>query len=230
MATTTIAPNAYLQSGSSPPTAAQRLMAQTDIGTAWESHKKNGLAFGRACYEWRTKFSAQGTHGDFSFSGILKGLDIPRHIADYWADKYKAGIGEGIPCEHCTETFPSKTQLRKHVHVKHLPTIKVAPPMNTPTMEPAAPALPSDSVPDVEELTTLLAPLESEPEPASEPIEAPAMKILPPEPKESDTTRLRQLFKDTGIEVKQSVHGNKFVLDGLSFAQCREIATMLVSE
>jgi hypothetical protein len=57
--------------------------------------------------------------------------------------------------------------------------------------------------------------------------QASAIEVLPPESKASDTTRLRTLFKGTGLEVKQSVHGNKFLLDGLSFAQCREIATML---
>ncbi len=91
----------------------------------------------------------------------------------------------------------------------------------------APPAVETNPVPDAEELAALLAPLECKPEPASEPIEAPATEILPPQ---SDTVRLRQFFKGTGIEVKQSIHGNKFLLDGLSFAQCREIATMLVSE
>ncbi len=91
----------------------------------------------------------------------------------------------------------------------------------------AVPNVETNPVPDAEELAALLTPLECEPQPASEPIEASATEIMPPQ---SDTVRLRQFFKGTSIEVKQSIHGNKFLLDGLSFAQCREIATMLVSE
>jgi hypothetical protein len=84
------------------------------------------------------------------------------------------------------------------------------------------------------ELTELLAPMEPAElavlEAEASAAQASAIEVLPPESKASDTTRLRTLFKGTGLEVKQSVHGNKFLLDGLSFAQCREIATMLGGE
>jgi hypothetical protein len=88
--------------------------------------------------------------------------------------------------------------------------------------EAAAPAVEDDA-----ELDALFAPPTAE-ELAQEfpvSVEAPAMEI--PEPKESDLARLRQLFNGTGVEVKKSNHGSKYVLDGLSFAQCREIATVL---
>jgi uncharacterized C2H2 Zn-finger protein len=94
--------------------------AAVELRTAWVNHKKSGLEFGRVCSEWRTKFKSQGTHTDASFSGILKSLDIPRHIADYWADQYEFKTGKhSIPCPECTETFPSKKQLKKHQRKAH---------------------------------------------------------------------------------------------------------------
>lgn len=108
-----------MAASTAPMAESQRLMAQADISTAWESHKQNGLAFGRQCYEWGEKFKAQGAQSGSTFQNVLNSLDIPRHIADFWAMKYKASIGEGIPCEHCTETFPSHTQLKRHQNKQH---------------------------------------------------------------------------------------------------------------
>jgi hypothetical protein len=106
--------------GKDAPSSPSQALAAVELGTAWANHKKNGLEFGRVCSEWRTKFKAQGTHTDASFSGILKSLDIPRHIADYWADKYEFETGKhSIPCPECTETFPSKNQLKKHQRKAH---------------------------------------------------------------------------------------------------------------
>jgi uncharacterized C2H2 Zn-finger protein len=106
--------------GKDTPSLTSQALAAVELGTAWANHKKNGLEFGRVCSEWRTKFKAQGTHTDASFSGILKSLDIPRHIADYWADQYEFRTGKhSIPCPECTETFPSKNQLKKHQRKAH---------------------------------------------------------------------------------------------------------------
>ena len=107
--------------GKDAPSSPSQELAAVELRTAWANLKKNGLEFGRVCSEWRTKFKAQGTHTDASFSGILKSLDIPRHLADYWADKYEFETGKhSIPCPECTETFPSKNQLRKHRHKAHM--------------------------------------------------------------------------------------------------------------
>ncbi len=76
------------------PSSQSQALAAAELRTAWADHKRNGLEFGRVCSEWRTKFKAQGTHTDASFSGILKSLDIPRHIADYWADQYEFKTGK----------------------------------------------------------------------------------------------------------------------------------------
>jgi uncharacterized C2H2 Zn-finger protein len=109
--------------GKGAPSSPSQALAAVELGTAWANHKKNGLEFGRVCSEWRTKFKAQGTHTGASFSGILKSLDIPRHIADYWADKFEFETGKhSIPCPECTETFPSKKQLKKHQRKAHLKT------------------------------------------------------------------------------------------------------------
>jgi hypothetical protein len=125
-ATSSIAPDAYLQSGSSPPTTqspADLVTAQTDIGTAWQSYKKNTLEFGRVCYGWAQHFEkskgGRGTKGEGQLSEILRVLSIPQYVVDYAISVYKASIGDGIPCDHCTETFPSKTQLKRHQHKKH---------------------------------------------------------------------------------------------------------------
>ena len=102
------------------PSSPSQALAAVELRTAWANHKKNGLEFGRVCSEWRTEFKAQGTHTDASFSGILKSLDIPRHIADYWADQYEFKTGKhSIPCTDCTQTFPSKNQLKKHQRKTH---------------------------------------------------------------------------------------------------------------
>jgi len=106
--------------GKDAPSSPSQALAAVELGTAWANHKKNGLEFGRVCSEWRTKYKAQGTHTDASFSGILKSLDIPRHIADYWADQYEFKTGKhSILCPECTETFPSKNQLKKHQRKTH---------------------------------------------------------------------------------------------------------------
>lgn len=107
----------------------QHLMAQTDIaaakvaiGAAWQTHKRSTLDFGLVCYGWALRLDKSkggyGTNGA-GLSEILNVLGIPRHVVDYAISVYKASIGQGIPCEHCTETFPSKTQLKKHQHNKH---------------------------------------------------------------------------------------------------------------
>jgi alkylated DNA repair dioxygenase AlkB len=93
--------------------------------------------------------------------------------------------------------------------------------------EIAAPAIEDDP-----ELAALLAPLTAEERAALESetasVEAPAMETLPPEP-EPDLARLRRLFKDTGVEVKKSNHGSKYMLDKLTASQLERIATVLVN-
>ena len=206
----------------------QRLMAQTDIGTAWESHKHNGLAFGRQCHEWGEKFKAQGSRHGSTFQEILKGLDIPRHIADYWADKHKASIGQGIPCEHCTETFPSKTQLKKHQHNKHPELFQGTP------RAPFVPALPTRTDGSVDVHTTAIAvngvrpyekfnPFVSETNPVrlssdtQEPGTTAARKSSPqPDP---EFVRLRNLAKDAGYHLTNSTRADKCDILALSFAE-----------
>ena len=116
MATTITAPSTTTE-------GTQRLMAQTDIGAAWESHKKDGLEFGRVCYGWSQRLEKSkggyGSKGEGQLGEILRVLDIPDYIVKYWISRYKASIGEGIPCSLCTDTFPSKTQLKKHQRKDH---------------------------------------------------------------------------------------------------------------
>jgi hypothetical protein len=144
--------NPNQQSGSSPPqaataaaTAVDLVTAKAEIGAAWQSHKKSTRDFGRVCHEWAQRFEkSKGGYGSngTGLSEILNVLNIPRHIVDYAISVHKASIGEGIPCPSCRETFPSKTQLRKHQHKKHaVPNAQVAP---TPQMPTAASAVEDD--------------------------------------------------------------------------------------
>ena len=101
--------------------------ATAEIRSAWGNCKKNGMEFGKVCSKWRESFKSRGGFGSKGegLSGILTVLDIPRHIADYWVEKYELSIGaKELPhaCEHCEEKFPSKSQLKRHVHKKHSET------------------------------------------------------------------------------------------------------------
>jgi hypothetical protein len=177
----------------------QRLVQVRDL---WTRSQKDQLEIGRLLYEERKeRFSVGGRGIHEGFAAWCQEAGIPHASAYRRIAEYEVSIGE-------REEKPIKKPVSSETSL-------------APTVDETNPA------PDAEELAALLAQPESKPEPASEPIEAPATEILPPQ---SDTVRLRQLFKGTGIEVKQSIHGNKFLLDGLSFAQCREIATMLVGE
>lgn len=98
--------------------------ARQELTTAWENHRRNGLDFGRVCYEVRQSSEVPlskggwGTEGE-GLSGILTALDIPRHIFDYWCKKYECSVGKGIPCHKCAETFPSRRQLARHLLRAH---------------------------------------------------------------------------------------------------------------
>ena|ERR1035441_8328252 len=91
--------------------------ATQDIGDAWSVYKKNGEFFGQVCLKWKQEFASKGGYGSEGkgLSGILTVLNIPRHTADYWIAKVELPH----PCEKCGEGFPSKTQLKKHLHRAH---------------------------------------------------------------------------------------------------------------
>jgi hypothetical protein len=98
--------------------------ARAEIQIAWENHKRNGMEFGKVCYEWTARVGkSKGGHGSEGkgLSEILNVLQIPRHIVDYWLGKYECSIGEGIPCPDCTLTFPSKSKLKDHTFKAHTP-------------------------------------------------------------------------------------------------------------
>jgi hypothetical protein len=106
-------------------------VAQNEISAAWQNHKKNGLAFGQICYDWSKRLGkSKGGYGSKGegLSEILRVLEIPRHIVDYWIGKYEASVGQGIPCSHCSETFPSNTQLKKHQHKSHCHSFEICEP------------------------------------------------------------------------------------------------------
>jgi hypothetical protein len=117
------------------------------ILAAYQKTKRHGLEFGRLCYDYGQKYGAQGSANN-GLAQFLRKSNINEGTAYYWIAKHKASIGEGIPCPSCTETFPSKSQLKKHQRKAHaVPTAprdiyaQVAP---TPQMPTAVPAVKDD--------------------------------------------------------------------------------------
>ena len=171
------------------------------ILAAYQKTERHGLESGRLCYDYRAKYGEQGSRTGGGLAQLLRKLNIKEGKAYYWVAAYEESIGERAKPVASTNTAPA---------VEDDPEL-------------AAMFAP----PTAEELTA--------PQFVSEPIEAPTseaptMEILPPESKESDLTRLRHLFKGTGLDLKKSDHGSKYVLDNLTAAQVREIATVLVTE
>ena len=91
-ASTQTAPDAYLQSGSSPPTKA-------DLKHGWETYRRNaephGLAFGKLCYDFR--IHSEVVQGGTSFTQTLADLNIPRRTAYYWITRHEELIGVRQP-------------------------------------------------------------------------------------------------------------------------------------
>lgn len=74
--------------------------AKRDIGVAWEKYKestirhyKDGVEFGRVCYEWRTAYKAQGSRSGKGFNRLLAELAIPKTTAYRWVRRYELKHG-----------------------------------------------------------------------------------------------------------------------------------------
>jgi hypothetical protein len=75
--------------------------AQREIAAAWEwyrqsaiKHYRDGLEFGRICYQWQIRYKAQGSRKGKGFEHLLQGLNIPKTTAYRWIKRYE------IKCEH----------------------------------------------------------------------------------------------------------------------------------
>jgi hypothetical protein len=126
---------------------------ESAILAVWSEGRKHNIEFGRLCYEYGQKYGAQGSANN-GLAQFLRKSNINEGVAYYWINEFKASVGAGIPCPDCTETFPSKTKLRKHQHrahgtsdaaVKPAP-VPVEPLGETPQPEPA-PAKMSETTP-----------------------------------------------------------------------------------
>ncbi|MGB6776922.1 MAG: C2H2-type zinc finger protein [Terriglobales bacterium] len=86
-----------------------------------------GISYGKVLFHARKKLADAG-YGQLS--NLLDKLSIARSTAYFWIEKYEISIGvkklPAIPCEHCEQTFPSKTQLKKHVRREHPETFTTA--------------------------------------------------------------------------------------------------------
>lgn len=80
-----------------------------------------GIAYGKVLFLARKKLADAG-YGQLS--RLLDNLSIPRSTAYAWIERYEISVGVKtapvVPCEHCDQKFPSKTQLQKHLHLAHL--------------------------------------------------------------------------------------------------------------
>ena len=69
--------------------------ARTEIAAAWERCRDSehyGMEFGKVCYEWREKFTAQGKKGK-GLRAILHQVNIPVRTAYWWIDRYEVAAG-----------------------------------------------------------------------------------------------------------------------------------------
>ena len=75
-------------------------LAEFEIRQAWEKYQTvehHGLAFGKVCYEWREKFSAQGSRTGGGLAQILRKLGIKAGKVYYWIAEYEILIGVRQP-------------------------------------------------------------------------------------------------------------------------------------
>ena len=70
--------------------------ARHSLIAAWASyrqstiqHFRQGLDFGLGCYEWRTKYKAQGSHKGKRFDHLLGTIGIPKTTAYRWIQRYE---------------------------------------------------------------------------------------------------------------------------------------------
>ena len=144
---------APLSSGSSPTLDAvvgativqpSRECEESAILAVWSEGRKHNIEFGRLCYEYGQKYGAQGS-ADNGLAQFLRKSNINEGVAYYWINEFKASVGAGVPCPNCTETFPSKTKLKRHrvkVHALVSPDVptQTAPPSTLPEVQPVPPA------------------------------------------------------------------------------------------
>jgi transposase-like protein len=74
-------------------------LAEQEIGTAWQNCQRPNLEFGKVCYDWREKFSAQGSRTGQGLAQILRKLEINEGTAYYWIYRYEVSIGKRAPKE-----------------------------------------------------------------------------------------------------------------------------------
>ena len=74
--------------------------AKHSLTIAWASyrqstiqHFRQGLDFGRVCYEWRTKYKAQGSRKGRGFDHLLGTIGIPKTTAYRWIRRYEIKNG-----------------------------------------------------------------------------------------------------------------------------------------
>ena len=82
------------------PLAIDVTAASHSLTVAWASyqqstiqHFRQGLDFGRVCYEWRSKYKAQGSRKGRGFYRLLETVGIPKTTAYRWIRRYELKNG-----------------------------------------------------------------------------------------------------------------------------------------
>jgi hypothetical protein len=74
--------------------------AKLELNVAWEQYKQStikhyhhGIEFGQVCYDWRTRYKAQGSRSGKGFDHLLEQIGIPKTTAYRWIRLYETRNG-----------------------------------------------------------------------------------------------------------------------------------------
>lgn len=87
-------------------------LAEQSVADAWKAYQiteHKGIAFGKACYEYRAKHGAQGVAGQ-GLAQLLRKLEIKEGKAYYWIKEYEVSIGVRVRVEKIIKEAPSLSE------------------------------------------------------------------------------------------------------------------------
>ena len=106
---------------------------ESAILAAYKASEKHGLDFGRLCYEYREKYSAQGSRTGGGLRPMLEKVGIPSSTAYFWIERYELVIGVRQPKQ---EPTPEPETLEEgEAHTPPVPLLQPAKPQPAPHVE-----------------------------------------------------------------------------------------------
>src|ERR1019366_755774 len=186
-------------------------MAIEELRQAWQICEKHSLTFGKVCYKWRERLSAQGSRNNAGLRSYLDEVGIPASTAYYWIKQYEVSIGtkQAKPAKVKVEPEPIALEPEP---VELEPVIANTDTTDTFTPEEIADVTDSPAFEQVDDIPFATPLSDSDNEP-------------------SDTKKLRVLFDGTNIILKASTLKDglksctgKFNLVGLTTSQVKRFA------